>query len=356
MTLLPLILAQRPLDIVGPQLLQAVKLQGLDGSNNPTNRAVRLDANNLIPQINSKIERVLSKIIEDPLPDLVALTLPQNPDRSPGVEAVTWQEVTGGGEFPVYQGGELRQVVAASGAKSIFSAPHAAAFGWKHQELLRVALFDDDLSTRKGMLTRRAYAERVERVVLLGDNQYNLTGFINNPDIPRAAIVRDPRLTTNGAVTDATAVALDGSDGSTATQIRDAMLRFCDGVAIDTNETVQPKGSLLIPPKAWRHCNETPMDSTNRISIREEFERISGIKLLKSIRLTNVAVADSGLNAVKNFIVLCSMDAMEGEVIIPSPQQFYAVQQVGLEYLVPTYAEIAGFAPYVPKAHRVGYY
>lgn len=356
MTSLLLMRAARPLDAIAPALTQQWSTYGLDGSNSALNRAVRMDANNLIVAGNTAIERVLAKVVEDKYPDLIAPTLPQSSERSPGVASIAWDEVTGGGEMQPYHGGALTRVDEVANRRTIQSVAHAGAFGWTQTELLRAALQDMSLSTRKASLARRSYLERLETVVLLGDKGSQLTGFLSDPNIPRAVIVRDPRLGNNGEVTDPTTVALDGSDGSTATQIRDALLRFVDGVAIDTSEAIQPKGSLMIPPKAWRHCNETPMDATNRISIREEFERLSGIKLEKSVRLTSVPTSVSGLSAVKNFVVLCSMDGMDGEVVIPNPQQFFAVQQVGLEYLVPHYAEIAGWASFVPKAHRVGYY
>jgi len=353
---LSLIQATRPLDAIQDSLLSQWKTTGLDGSNSALNRAIRNDANNLIVAGNTAIERVLSKIIEDKYPDLVATTLPTSSERSPGVASIAWDEITGGGEMPLYQGGELARVDEVGNRRTIQSRAHAGAFGWNHTELLRAALQDLNLSDRKGRLARRSYLERLETVVMLGDKTSGLNGFLSDNQIPRAAFVRDPRLGTNGEVTDATAVALDGSDASTATQIRDALLRWIYGVAIDTSEAIQPKGAVMVPPKAYRHLNETPMDATNRISIMAEVERITGLKIQPSVRLANVAAAVSGLASVKNFVVLCSMDSMEIEVQIPQPQIFYAVQQVGLEYLVPHYAELAGIASYIPKAQRVGYY
>lgn len=344
---LPLIPARRPLDVVEPILLRAFEEQGHRNDG----------ARNLVIGANSAIEKVLAKIIESRRPELIARAIfASSSDATPGIESISWREQDGTGKMVPYQGGALGRMEGTGNKQSIYSVPHAASFGWNHQELLRAAVLGESLSTRKGMMALRAYEERLEDVVFLGDRANQITGLLTDPRIPRAKLVKDPRSTSTNTVADATAVLIDGTGSATAQEVCNCLVRFVQQVESDSSDTIKPKGYLVVPPQAERYLRSTVLDATNRIKIAEEVEKITGLMIKASVRLKDVAASASGLAAAQNFVAVVSPDPLDAEIQIPHPLQFFAVQQSGLEYLVPFYAEFAGVAFYQPKAFRLGYY
>lgn len=349
----PLIASRGILDHCKPQL--AAMLGG--SSSDDGKGAPRMDASNIIIGATSALEKVLQKVVGYQFPEISWRNIfAEGTDRSPGIETLSWAEERGGGKYAPYASGAALQKPNKGGKKrTIYSVSHAMAMGWGHDEMLRAAVLGQDLSAKDGILVRRAYEERVEECVWLGDPSYQITGLLTDSAVKRVKLTKNVT-PTSGGIADTTALKLDGTDSSTAAEIETALLKFVALVGRNTNEVWKESGTLVVPPAAYRHLTQTDLSLNPTLTIAESFTKKTGIQIAESYRLVDVPAALTGLAAAQQFFALVPKDPMVAEVQIPSPLQIFAAQISGLETLVPTYAEIAGLAVYEPNRILTGYY
>lgn len=341
----------------GPGLLDFAG-QALAGAIAAPNNGVRMDSATVLTNLGSALTLVLSKIVEDKHPDLLTQdpAFPINTGAGSGLEAIVWRELHGAAVMSPIAGSarDIPMVQRSGEPQSSYVVPHAIGFGWSLQEMHRAAREGLALNDRDGKIARRAYLERIEEVFILGDPKYQVLGLINSKKIPR------PRLTTSAS--DLTAFVPDSSS-VTAAQILTCLNDWISAMATDSGEAFQPQGkTLVVTPRLWRKLHTTYLaDTSPTINIATRLINDWGLAGIKqSLKLYNLAGTktgvDTSLSSAVSFVALLDLSTMSMEGFIPHPFEMFPVQQVGLDFVVPCYAEIGDVAVYQPKAHRLGWY
>lgn len=322
----------------------------------PSPTAHRLDSATVITDLEGKINVVLQRIVQDQYSDLLTAdpSFPTSTSGGGGAEAVVWRELHGAGEMrPIAAGAkDIPMIEASSEPRTAYISPHAIGFGWSLSEMLRAGRDGQSLDGIKGLLARRAYAERVEELAIIGDASLKIGGLLRS-------VIPSQRIPTSA--TDATPLIPDSSS-VTADQLLTALNAFIGALATDANEVYQPQGkTLVVTPRLFRVLNTTFLSSTNpSVSIRQRLELTWGIAIKQSVKLYGVAAAKTGLGSdiasAYSFMMLLDMSPLAFQHHIPSPFEMFPVQQLGFNYVVPCYAEIGDVAVYQPKACRIGWY
>lgn len=313
---------------------------------------LRVDGTSLINTVESALEHVLSEMLAVPRPPLLDI-IPTSMTAPRGSDSVSFREIIGGGEMKAISGGGQMPMMGLSSKKiRVNIEGFALGWGYSYQEMLRCALEGVNLDSTYAMEARRAYFEKVEEIALIGDVNTDMRGLINSARVPRV------KLTLNG--TDSTgAIIPDGSDSSvTAAQIKTALLRFLNDCANGSNSSARAEGVLAVPGQMYRHITQTSVDTTNKETLAEEIQRLTGVRVVESVRLANVDGSRCGLiaNSAYQWIALINPSSMAVEQHLPHPHEVFPVQQSGLNFVVPTYAEIGDLAIKNPLAHRVAYF
>jgi hypothetical protein len=308
-------------------------------------RDYRYDSATLVEDLD--LEYQLAKVVEDRRPELIWVNLAATGSNVPaGAEAGAYREVTGGGRMaPIAPGSNTMPMVQPSGKKRTFSnQAFQIGFGWSHQEMLRAALSPSaQLNMRYPRLARRAYDETVEDMLLFGNQELGLEGIIRHQRVKKEA------LTT---ATSSTPITIDHS--TAPSDILDALLAAYNKIP-DATFDIEEARILGLPGPQYRHVSQVTVSDDNRTSIKAEFEAKTGCTIIKGVRLKDVAAKDAGMggSGTQNIALFLSADPMVMELELPHQFQIFPLQQAGLNYVAPCYAEIAEPALYLPDALRV---
>lgn len=313
----------------------------------PASTAARRDSQTLY--LEQELEYMTGRVIEDVRPELLwEQHLSVTTEAGGGASAVTWNEISTFGEMSRVSGAgsaEAGRVGARKKKRSMDVEGYEVAFGWNRQEMLAARRTNTPLRDIYLRAALRAYRETVEKVMLFGDPETTQIGLFNNSRIPRYKLD------------------ITFDDDTDAQKIVDGLVNFIDAKAELTNsaeaspsEGGDPGQVLVLPDTSFRYIRKRELDTTNRIKIKEEVESITGVTIASSRRLRNVPTKLSGMDKAYDMLALIDPRPEKGEGHIPMPFDVDPeIQRAGNEYLVYCYAEIAGFAAYVPEGFMTGY-
>lgn len=213
------------------------------------------------------------------------------------------------------------------------------AFGYSTQELRAAAMANMPLETFKVSAARRAIRELENKLAFNGDANYNITGFLNNANIP-------------------TVQAPAGAGASrlwtlkTPNEIIADVLTMVTGIRNVTNG-VHEGNTLLLPITQYNHIAGTPRSDLSDTTILEFITKPGNTYGLKEVDwLTELTGAGTGGT---DMAMLYEKDPEVLEARIPMEMISHPPQIKNLEFTVPIEARNAGTVVRYPLACRTMY-
>lgn len=213
------------------------------------------------------------------------------------------------------------------------------SFGYSTQELRAAAMANMPLETFKVSAARRAIHELENKLAFTGDANYNITGFLNNANIPT---VQSPV----GASTFRTWIT------KTPNEIIADVLTMVTGIRSVTNG-VHQANTLLLPIVQYNHIAGTPRSDLSDTTILEFLTKPGNTYGLNEIDwITELAGAGTGATDMAMFY---EKDPEVLEARIPMEMITHPPQIKNLEFTVPVEARNAGTVVRYPLACRTMY-
>jgi len=207
------------------------------------------------------------------------------------------------------------------GTKKVEVPVELAATGYNYSdEELRQAIFlGRPLPQLKSNASRRAYEELLQKTSMTGDTEYNLPGFINNPNVTASAVANPG----------------SGTEFSNKTPeqiIKDINDLFSD-INVDTNQ-VESADTLALPTAQWNYLAGTLLSALSGITIMQAI--INSSPFLKSVSdiIATPELAGAGAGGTDRMMAY-TKDMDKVVFHVPMPLKFSAPQRKGRGFEVP---------------------
>ena len=208
-----------------------------------------------------------------------------------------------------------------------FSSPVktvGAQYDYSIADLMRSAQSGASLPERKSRIARRVVENQVVKMLSEGHDQ--VKGLINHPNIPVTTL-------PNTGVW----------SGLTADQMLENLHFLADQIETTTKETFLAN-RLLMAPRPFNTIRSTPVDSTNRTMVLQQFQADRGIRAEKWHRLEG-----AGAGAIDR--VLMYNDSPEVITFnLPLPYRELPTQAKGLALITPVLARVGALEVHYPLA------
>lgn len=299
--------------------------------------------------LEQELEAMLPRVIEDVRPELEWETTgaPIASDAGPGALTISWKEISTGGRMAPNNGSlaDVPKVTAKAKKKLQNTLSFIIGAGWTNQEMRAAQMGNASLTDVYVRAAVRAYRETANDMYLFGSEEDGVKGLLTHDAIPRAK---------------STVTITDAAGGSSASDVRDALLSFLDGRAQFAKESFMGASAgkvLVLPSTAFRAVRKLILDATNRITVKREVEEITGVRIVEGMNLGDIPAAKSGLGAAYNIAFVTDINPENGQLHIPMPLMEVegGVRHNGVEYLQLWEAVFAGFTPYQPRRHAILY-
>ncbi|MFC3227338.1 DUF2184 domain-containing protein [Marinibaculum pumilum] len=214
------------------------------------------------------------------------------------------------------------------------------SYGYSIQEIRAAQMAGKALEQRKASAAARSQRESWNRIAWFGDADHGLQGWLDNANVPRAAVEDD------GA---------GGGGGSTLwinktpAQILRDMNDLANGIVSLTNGAEVPD-TLVLPIEQYTLIATTPRSDNSDTTILEYFLRNS--PYINSVEWANELKNAGTANSDIMIAYRRSPDALTLEMPVMFEQ--FPVQERGLEFVVPCHSRIGGVLIYYPLSQSIG--
>lgn len=209
-----------------------------------------------------------------------------------------------------------------------------ASYGYNLQEIRAARYAGKPLEQRRANAAKRAVAQAENTIAWFGNSDYNLQGFLSNPNIPLYSLPTDGTGSPNTALT-----------GKTPDQI----LRDLNGMVnsvFSLTKGVERPNTLLLPLTQYAYIASTARSQYSDRTILEYF--LENNPFVKEVDWLN-ELSGSGPSGVDQAVAYVR-DPDHLTLEIPSDFEQLNVQEKGLEYVVPCHERIGGVIMYYPLA------
>jgi hypothetical protein len=264
--------------------------------------------------------------------------LPVSTDAGPSAEYIRYQtyEPVGMAKIVPSYADDLPRVDLKASEEISRIYTIACSYGYSIQEIRYAQMAGIPLERRKANAARQAHDYLANRLAWFGDADFNITGFLNNPNVPVA-----------------TAPA-DGTGGSTrfrdktADQVIRDLNNLINSIISATNGVERPN-TLIMSLDAYSYISTTARSANSDTTILDFFlennpyiDKVEGIWDLKEAGAGGSDVAIAYDN---------NPDKLTLE--IPSPFEALNPQDNNLEFKVPTISRFGGVIFYYPLSAAV---
>jgi len=213
-----------------------------------------------------------------------------------------------------------------------------ASYGYNIKEIAASQSTGRSLDQIRANAVRRAIEESINEIAFNGNADAGLPGFLSNPNIPSVTVV-------NGA----------GGTPQWTTKTPDEILFDVNDLFGDIFENTKMKeraDTLLLPPTNWNYIASTPRASNSDTTILQWLVQNSPfLSSTDSVIPVNELVG-AGTAGV-NIMVAYTRRPDKLQLEIPGELQFFAPQEQGLEFVIPTMESIAGVNLYYPLSAAI---
>lgn len=293
-----------------------------------------------------ELEMRLAQAFEVKYPQFQARSLfPMNNEGGPWVDTIVAEyydkigkaEIGTGEETEMpradIKGGELRSVV----------RPIVTSFGYSWLEIQRAMHAGKNLEARRANAAVYSFEYKLNRIAFFGDEDANLQGFLTNTDVPNSE------------------VADTGTAGATtfASKLSNPQLIIDDINAVMAkpwadSHMIHFPNTLLMPPEQYRLISETKASAyTDKTILQSLMENNIFLKNGGVIKPVNELV---GAGTGSTDIMVAYENTSENlEMYMPYDLNFFAVQQKGLQFVVPALGMTGGVIWRYPKSGNINY-
>jgi hypothetical protein len=280
-----------------------------------------------------ELEHVKSETYDVRYADLKArLLFPVATDAGPAAESITYYQYDQVG-FARIVGSYAKDLPRADVRGKKFTSTIeslADAYGYTLQDVRSSAFTGKRLETRKADAAKRAIEQKINDIAFQGDAEYNIPGFLTNPNIPLATVA-----TAAGGGTAFT--------GKTPDEILHDLHDVVHDIVILTKGKEIPT-TLLLPLAQFTLIASKRIGDGSSRTILEQFLATS--PFIKEVDWVN-ELAGAGTNGA-DMMAAYKRDPKALTLEIPQDFEQLPVQEVGLEYEVPCHARIGGVIVYYP--------
>lgn len=212
-----------------------------------------------------------------------------------------------------------------------------ASYGYSLQEVRAAQMAGKPLEQRKANSAARAHRELWNRTAFYGDEENGIPGWLNNANVPSAAVAAGASTDTEWSTKTADEIIKDMNDAA-------------NGIVSLTNGAEIPD-TLVLPIEQYSFIASTNAGTGTDTTILEFFLRnnpyINAVEWANELK----GAFDGGTDG---FIVYCrDPDAIQFEMPVTFEQ--LPVQERGLEFLVPCHSRIAGTVIRYPLSQTFKY-
>lgn len=230
-------------------------------------------------------------------------------------------------------GGEIRSYV----------RPVVTSFGWSWLEIQKAKHADKNLNGMRAEAAKRAYEKIFNEIAFIGDSKSKLNGLLSNNDVPRG----------NAAATGTASGTTFESKKGTPSLIVDDLNEMCRAIWVDSNMIHAPN-IILMPPDQYAYIAETPINEYNRdVTILSNFLKTNMFFKNGGGRIEPVSFLKGAGTGGADIMVAYENNSQNLKMFEPYPLNFLAVQQQGLQFVVPAIGLIGGLEWYYPLAGNI---
>lgn len=267
--------------------------------------------------------------------------IPVDTSTNAGATAITYQQYDGTGiakiisnyasDLPVV---DILGKEFTANVKSV-----GAAFNYSRQEIRAAMMAGKPLEQRKANQAVRAHREQWNRIAFHGDAEFNLQGWLTNPNIPAAPVAAD-----GGPGEDDTRWST-----KTAAQIIRDINALVNGIVSLTNGAEQPN-TLVLPIDQYTLISTTNAGTGTDTTILQYV--LANSPFLQAIEWAN-ELKGAGPEGVD---IMIAYDRSPDKLTLEMPMMYtqYAPQEKGLAFEVPTESRIGGVLIYYPLSMAIG--
>jgi len=260
--------------------------------------------------------------------------IPVDNSDSPGAESITYRMLTNVGMAKIIAN-YGRDIPRADAYMSEFSQKVktlATSFGYSTQEIRAAQMAGVSLDSLKVTSARRAMRELESRIAWLGDDEFGMTGFLNNTNVPTVAA-------TTGNWTSATTVANILIDFELGTNL-----------VVSQSLGIHKADTCLMPLPQYQVCATKRLDTTMDMTVLEWMQRPGNPYGIKHIGYLTGELELAFVGGTKDGVVFYERDPEVLQQKIPMEMITQPMQAVGLEFQVPCEARNAGVVIRYPLA------
>ncbi len=211
------------------------------------------------------------------------------------------------------------------------------SYGYSLQEVRAAQMAGKSLEQRKANAAGRSQREKWNKIAFFGDEENNLPGWLNNPNVPSAPVAAGSSGDTEWVNKSPSEKLKDMNDAA------NAIVALTNGAEIPD--------TLVLPIEQYSDIASTARSDTSDTTILEYF--LKNNPYIKSVEWAN-ELAGAFPGGTDGFIVYRrDPDAMEFEMPVSFEQ--LPVQEKGLEYLVNCHSRVAGTIVRYPLSQSFKY-
>lgn len=302
-------------------------------------RSAHLDADNAI-FFARELEQIKSRSFDVLYPELRARSiLPVSNDGGAWTETIKYNQFDKVGaakiiadmarDFPRVdvKGKEFRKPV----------KPLGASYGYNFFEVEAAAHTGKSLEQMRSDAARRAILFEENRIALFGDADYDLSGFLTNPDIPSNLVPADGI----------------GATTTWSTKNPDQIIRDFNKTVNDivsTTNGVEIPNTVLLPVEQFTYLASTPRSSTSDTTILEYLRQnnpfITDISWLFELNAP-------GFGFTGDIMVAYNRNPNKLVMEVPMDITMFPPQELGLEFLIHVASLTGGTHVYYPKSINI---
>lgn len=288
-----------------------------------------------------ELEHVKSKSYDVQYPELLARTLfPVSNEAGAGVNTITYRtyDQVGAAKIISAYADDLPRADVSGKETSSPVRSVGTSYGYNVDEIEAGALTGRPLDQRRANAAVKSTELAVNDVAFNGDAAHGLPGFFSNPNIPKGNVVNP------------------GSGTEWVNKTPDQILFDINDLFADIFETtkmVERGNTLLLPPSQWAYISATPRASNSDTTILEFIVKNSPFLTSAEDVIPVNELVGAGTAGVDIMVAYDrSPDKLELEV--PLELQWFAIQQKGLEFVVPGRLRLGGLNIYYPLSLSIG--
>lgn len=301
----------------------------------------RLDAAETVYSAR-ELESVRAKTYDVMYPELMARRLaPIDTSIHPGVGVVTYKQYNMVGMAVIIANYSDRLPRADVFGKEFSSKCRGigTSYGYSVQEMREASFTGQPLEQRKANAARRAFEERLDAIVQVGDSSFGLLGLLNQPNASLFTVAPGASALTPWA-------------NKTPDEILRDLNGIINGVWTSTKQLWRPN-RLLLPPAQFTYIASTPRSATSDTTILEFFilaQKAMGndVEVLAWYPLEGAGAAGT------DRMVAYTASPDHIQIILPMDFTQNAPQWEGLELVTDCDGRCGGVVVYYPLAMAYG--